>query len=252
MIQDRKLEKVRKDWTTLSHEDPLWAILSVPEKDRGRWDVEEFFATGNETIAQYVDILNSAQFSGPWPKILDFGCGAGRLTRAWEPLCSTAVGVDISDKMIELAEKFNSGRDKLQFRENPRSDLQFFADEEFDLVFSHICLQHIPYSLTKNYLAEFSRVCKRGGLVVFQLPERPPQSQFFARVRKTLVELLPFGLAQAYRKRKYHRTVLFDMNFTPREKVERDAVSSGLRLVSFVPMSEAGELQGAIYVFQRS
>ena len=54
-------------------------------------------------------------------------------------------------------------------------DLTVFSDASFDLVASDIVLQHLPDRATvEGYLAEFVRVLKPGGLLVFQLPSSLP------------------------------------------------------------------------------
>lgn len=246
-----KINDLQKDWETLAAEDALWAILSRPEKDRNRWQIEDFFATGKETIDTYMVLMRQAGVSENFKNALDFGCGVGRLTKAWLNFSSESSGVDISEQMIGLAKQFHKDNASLHFHHNPSSDLRIFQDGQFDLVFSHICLQHIPFSLVKGYIGEFSRICQKQGIVVFQLPETPASSQFFARIRKFLVDSLPFGLAQAYRRRKYNRSVLFDMHFTPRHTVEKIAKSHGLHLLKFIPQEQAGELEGAIYIFRK-
>ena len=41
-------EELQKNWDHLGQEDPLWAILSDPEKKVGKWDITEFFDTGEK------------------------------------------------------------------------------------------------------------------------------------------------------------------------------------------------------------
>ena len=37
-------------WDTLAKEDPLWAILSVPEKRGRKWTPEDFFRSGQAEV----------------------------------------------------------------------------------------------------------------------------------------------------------------------------------------------------------
>src|SRR5436853_440938 len=104
-------------------------------------------------------------------KALDFGCGAGRLTRALSPRFVECVGLDISENMLEIARRLNADRENCCFQLNTRGDLSCFADGEFDLVVSDIVLQHMPSTnLIKSYISEFLRVLHPGGLAIFQLP----------------------------------------------------------------------------------
>jgi hypothetical protein len=40
------LDQVARDWTALGQADPLWAVLVHPAGKGGRWDVDDFLATG--------------------------------------------------------------------------------------------------------------------------------------------------------------------------------------------------------------
>src|SRR5262249_32949517 len=79
-------------------------------------------------------------------------------------------GIDVSPSMIDLARKYNP---RCKFHLNVTADLEYFPDRHFDLVYSFLVLQHLPNeSLIYNYLREFIRVLRSGGLAVFQIPER--------------------------------------------------------------------------------
>ena len=41
-----RLSTVQRYWDRQAHADPMWAILTDPAKAGGRWDADEFFATG--------------------------------------------------------------------------------------------------------------------------------------------------------------------------------------------------------------
>src|SRR5687768_12932320 len=49
-FQSRQLEHLRRVWQTLGRDDPMWAVLSHADKRGGRWDPEEFLATGEVEV----------------------------------------------------------------------------------------------------------------------------------------------------------------------------------------------------------
>jgi ubiquinone/menaquinone biosynthesis C-methylase UbiE len=55
---------------------------------------------------------------------------------------------------------------------NDRPNLQLFEANTFDLVYSWLVLQHMPKQLALGYIAEFARLTKPGGVMVFQIPDR--------------------------------------------------------------------------------
>src|SRR5690606_14168114 len=118
---------------------------------------DEFLATGRVEIGAQVAWL--AQFGLPHASTLalDFGCGAGRLTRALAEHFEHVVGIDVSATMIDAARWLNADVGRAEFRVNESPRIEGIADRSVDLVFSHITLQHIPTALALGYVDEFFR-----------------------------------------------------------------------------------------------
>jgi SAM-dependent methyltransferase len=162
------LARHRQDWEELAAVDPLWAILAAPEARGGRWQLDEFFASGEVEIAQVLGLAKGLGFPKQHEQALDFGCGVGRLTRALGGHFREAVGVDISAEMIRLARELNEGRN-CRFELNVTPDLTAFETDSLDFVYSALVLQHLPRKeLIRTYMGEFLRVLRPGGLAVFQ------------------------------------------------------------------------------------
>jgi FkbM family methyltransferase len=163
-----ELERLRRVWQTLGRDDPLWAVLSHADKRKRRWKPDEFLATGQIEI----DVQLAALAVDGYPKArrlaLDFGCGAGRLTRALAGHFEHVIGLDVASSMIETAAALNADRRNVEFRVNSSSRIDHVADASVDFVFSHIVLQHIPGTLAAGYVAEFLRILAPGGVAAFQ------------------------------------------------------------------------------------
>ena len=247
------LQHLQQTWEELGREDPLWAVVSHPNKRGGRWDLAEFMKTGEEAIAHYDRLIEThARHRGPFAHVLDFGCGVGRLTRAWGRRSHRVTGVDISAAMLEMARNHLTMEAHVDFVLNQSEDLQIFQSETFDLVFSLICLQHMPWPFAARYIGEFARVCRPGGLMAFQLPSLRPPANWKARLRKTVIDRLPFGAGRFYRRWRHGSAVAFDTYYTPAEVVEQRVVSTGLRLVHREPDPAAGPgTEGFFYIFRK-
>ena len=169
------VHRQQEAWNDLAEVDPFWSILSDPAKRFSRWDVKEFFATGEREIAGLLAESGALKHPVKNERALDFGCGVGRLTRALATRFRECHGVDISEQMISRARQLNDGVQNCHFLLNVSEDLAFSPSDYFDLVYSNIVLQHIPGKQhIKHYISEFIRVLVRDGLLVFQLPSHIP------------------------------------------------------------------------------
>ena len=189
-----ELSELRKNWDAFGKADPLWAILSWPEKQYGGWDPAEFFASGQVEIDKTMRYIDSLGVSLRRGRALDFGCGVGRLTQALCGYFDECYGVDIAASMIEHARRFNRHGGQCRYVLNEAADLSVFLDNHFDFIYSFIVLQHMEPRYIRRYLEDFLRILAPGGLAYFQIPgerlelafdELPPSA---CRARITLLE----------------------------------------------------------------
>jgi len=116
-------------------------------------------------------IPDAANFAGSKGlRVLEIGCGVGTDGLQFARAGATYTGVDLTDAAIELARKnFASAGLKGEFRVADAEHLEF-ADESFDLVYSHGVLHHTPD--IEAALREIHRVLKPGGRAVVMLYHR--------------------------------------------------------------------------------
>jgi len=100
-------------------------------------------------------------------KVLDVGCGSGRLTMAaqgWAGADGEVVGLDPSPEMIQVARQ-NAARAELKTKfELGAVESMPFPDASFDVVLNRLMLHHLPGDLKQRGLAEMRRVLKPGGV----------------------------------------------------------------------------------------
>ncbi|RUR83321.1 methyltransferase domain-containing protein [Chlorogloeopsis fritschii PCC 9212] len=165
-----EINELQKHWNEFGKQDPLWSILSDPAKKGNKWELEEFFKSGEEEIEGVLKYLKQLGVSYSRKRALDFGCGVGRLTQALCRYFDECVGVDIAPSMIALANKYNRYQQKCKYYVNDSDNLRTYDDNYFDFIYSRIVLQHIMPEYSMNYLKEFVRILAPNGLLVFQIP----------------------------------------------------------------------------------
>jgi SAM-dependent methyltransferase len=158
-------------WENLGRVDPLWAVMSTPEHRHGGWDLDEFMATGRGSVRYLIEVARShgMPLEG---RVLDFGCGVGRISNALAEQGLRVVGVDIAASMVERARELNAHRDRLEFVAYDGGELPF-PDNSFDAAVTLIVLQHCPPRVQVNALMQLQRVVRPGGVLIFQVPSRP-------------------------------------------------------------------------------
>ncbi len=238
------LSKLRNEWDTFGRQDALWAILTKEGRKGGRWDVDDFFATGREEIANLMAMAEELGLPENRVRALDFGCGVGRLTQALADYFTEVIGVDIAPSMLEAAERYNQ-RQNCRFLHNERPDLSLLDDESFDLIYSNIVLQHMPPAAAKSYIAEFGRLLRPSGLAVFAVPSSPSKT-----LRGRLYRVLPLALINAYKKRRDGATM--SMHAVPMEELLPLVTHAGLRVERVDPDESPGpNWRGFKYVLSK-
>jgi ubiquinone/menaquinone biosynthesis C-methylase UbiE len=168
----KSLEELQHNWEGFARTDPLWAICNDPEKQNHRWTQEEFFATGQNEVKVVLQCAAELRVSIDWSApALDFGCGVGRLTQALAAHFPECWGVDIAPSMIKQAQEFAQQIPQCRFLLNQQTTLAELQDNYFGFIYTSIVLQHMAEKYSRGYLAEFLRVLKPGGVLVFQLPD---------------------------------------------------------------------------------
>ena len=165
----KQLEKMRQDWDQRARENARYYVNTASEN----WTDDEFFRSGERTVAEEIltDMINICQGKDPQQmKVLEIGCGAGRVTRALSGLFGEVHAVDVSGEMIKAARAALADRPNAHVYQNNGTDLSVLGDRVFDFAFSTIVFQHIPSrEVIETYVGDVNRLLRPGALFKFQV-----------------------------------------------------------------------------------
>jgi SAM-dependent methyltransferase len=165
----KQLEKMRADWDERARQNARYFVNTARED----WSDDEFFASGRRTVDEEIrtDMINICQGKDPKQmKVLEIGCGAGRITRALGELFGEVHAVDVSGEMVRQASAAMADMPNVHVYQNNGTDLSVIPAAGFDFAFSMIVFQHIPSrEVIENYVREVARLMNPGRLFKFQV-----------------------------------------------------------------------------------
>ncbi|HKJ17435.1 MAG TPA: class I SAM-dependent methyltransferase [Xanthomonadales bacterium] len=101
----------------------------------------------------------------PTDRVLELGCGVGRIGRELSPHCGAWVGTDISENMIENARTRLAERDNASFHQLTRTSLEMLENDSIDKAYSIAVFCHMDKEDLYLYLQELNRIIRPGGLI---------------------------------------------------------------------------------------
>jgi len=126
----------------------------------------------------------------PGERVLDLGCGWGRMLNNVCALGANAVGMDISSDMLAAARGYiNTNKRNASFVRGDGTRLPF-ADNSFDTVYSLLVLQYLSKENGRAVFREIHRVLKPGGHAHVWVPGRfAPENLLFAFLQFVSIHL---------------------------------------------------------------
>ncbi len=140
----------------------IYKILEETEK--GYDLISDKFSQTRKYFWRDLEFIKDCAKNGD--KILDYGCGNGRLLELIGDKNIEYRGVDISQKLIDIASQ-KYGSDRKKFQKITGFDILPFPDNYFNAVYSIAVFHHIPSKeLRSKIIKELYRVVKPGGTVI--------------------------------------------------------------------------------------
>jgi ubiquinone/menaquinone biosynthesis C-methylase UbiE len=149
----------RKSWNRLSSGNVIKEIIG--------WNAteSEFDKAGEQDAIWIRNVI------GENKKVLDVGCGMGRLEKYLSAFCSSIEAVDVSPKMLKLASDRLGKIPNVSFSlVDDDCKLPKYETGSFDAVISLLVLEHLDKEDAFRYLIEFNRVLRKDGVCIIQFP----------------------------------------------------------------------------------
>lgn len=166
---EQQLQKMREDWDARARENARYYVNTENEQ----WSDEAFFLSGERTVTEEIltDMVNACAGKMPLDmRVLEIGCGAGRVTRALARVFGEVHAVDVSGEMVVQAKAALKDRPNAFVYQNNGQDLSVIPVGSYDFAFSTIVFQHIPSrEIIYSYVREVHRVLRPGALFKFQV-----------------------------------------------------------------------------------
>lgn len=157
------------EWKKWGEEDPLFGVATWRGKSKdgeSPWTEDEFYALGRSDWGDFW--MHWKNYGVNTRNCLEFGCGAGRMTRQISGEFEHVLAVDVSEGMIRCARK--AVRPNVEFSIIDGTHLPI-PDSSVSAVFSTHVLQHLDSAeIGYAYFREFYRVLDSGGTLMIHLP----------------------------------------------------------------------------------
>jgi 2-polyprenyl-6-hydroxyphenyl methylase / 3-demethylubiquinone-9 3-methyltransferase len=124
-------------------------------------------------------------------KILDIGCGGGLLSEPMKRLGADVVGIDASDKNIQVA-KLHAKKNNLDIKYLCASPETFKTKTKFDVILNMEIIEHVED--VNFFLKSCSKLLKKNGIMLVATLNKTLKSYLFAIVgAEYILRWLPIG-----------------------------------------------------------
>ncbi len=143
------------------------------------------FSRSREKI--WGELRSLEKYVSPKDRVLDLGCGNGRLYDLIEKKNVSYCGLDASEKLVEIArEKYPEA----DFKVGDALDLPF-AENSFDKIISIGVFHHISsFDMRLKFLKEACRVLRPEGFLIVTVWKLPPLKEMILRAKFLFLKFL--------------------------------------------------------------
>lgn len=156
--RNRRWRRSHSERLPVPPRDLMWEVVNHA-------DIELFLAGGRDRANAIEDAFAASGFDlGCARRVLDFGCGCGRVIRHWSDRTATDWhGSDVNERLVAWC------RDHLVFASFAVNDLApplRYESDSFDAIYAISVLTHLDEDLGGRWLAELARILHPDGALL--------------------------------------------------------------------------------------
>jgi SAM-dependent methyltransferase len=236
------LARIGGAWSRLGETEPHWSVLT-DDRFRGErlaGNLAAFIASGESSAKAVTGMLaRHGVTPATHPRLVEFGCGVGRVTLPLARRFPQVTGCDISTGHLAAAREAAAEAGIGGIRWWQVRIRSLLPAEPCDIWYSHLVLQHNPPPLVRHILREAFAALAPGGVALFQVP--------------THIRGYRFVLAD-YLARPAEAGI--EMHALPQSAIFALAAEAGLQVLevrddSHLTTREAGRFLSHSYLFRR-
>ncbi len=169
LMPTEDINQSKEKWNSLAKDNARYFVLSNYGKEISEEVFREEGEADYKALVAEDSLIKESLGDFSTKRVLEIGCGIGRLTEFFADDFASVVGIDISEEMIEQGKKRVEGKKNISLVVGDGQTYPL-GDASIDFVFSYIVFQHMPDAATvrKNF-EEIARVLVTGGIAKVQL-----------------------------------------------------------------------------------
>lgn len=232
-------DTARRTWSRLGEEEPFWSVMTHPAYRSERLDdagKATFFETGARDVATLKEACDRNGLAlNTGGRVLDFGCGVGRVGVHLAAAFDRYLGVDISPAhLAEARTRLAAVTDRAEFA---LLDDFVGGDQTYDCVFSVLVMQHNAPPVMAELMRVLIARLRPGGVGYIQIPHVLHGYAYSAAAH--LADPLPVGE--------------MEMHALPQDRVFRLLAEGGSRPVEALADGRTGTAGlSTTYLFQKN
>jgi SAM-dependent methyltransferase len=167
------LDRIGRAWSALGETEPHWSVLT-DDRFRGprlAGNLAGFLASGEDSAKGVAGMLARHGITpATHPRLVEFGCGVGRVTLPLARRFPRVTGCDISPGHLAAARRAaaDAGLREIAWWQVRTEAL--LPPGPCDIWYSHLVLQHNPPPLVRHILRQAFAGLAPGGVALFQVP----------------------------------------------------------------------------------